>query len=80
MTNATNKERLRVSTEGTAGPYIMVPESQLDQVRRLLDRHSVDYWVEEDVISIDGAPEVAVVNLGREGDASAVQAILDGVG
>ena len=34
MTNSAAKERLRVSTDGTAGPYIMVLVSQLDEVRR----------------------------------------------
>ncbi len=80
MKDATTNNALRVSTDGTAGPYIMVPVKQLDDVRHLLDRHRVGYWVEEDAISLDGAPEVAVVNLGRGADAKAVQALLDGVG
>lgn len=79
MTDATTKKPLRVSTDGTTGPYIMVPVSQLDKVRRLLDSRHVGYWVEEEAISLDGAPEVAVINLGRGADATAVQAILDSV-
>jgi hypothetical protein len=79
MTDATTKKAMCVSTDGTAGPYIMVPVSQLDELRRLLDSHSVRYWVEEDAISLNGAPEVAVVNLGRGADVAAVQAILDSV-
>jgi hypothetical protein len=79
MIDVTTKRPLRVSTDGTAGPYIMVPVSQLDEVRQLLDCRRVRYWVEEDVISLNGAPEIAVVNLGRGGDAIAVQAILDSV-
>jgi hypothetical protein len=77
MTDVTTKKPLRVSTDGTAGPYIRVPVSQLDEVRRLLDSRRIDYWVEENAISLDGAPEVAVINLGRRGDAAAVQAVLD---
>ncbi len=73
------KKSLYVSTDGTAGPYIMVPVSQLDVVRRLLDSRRIGYWVEENAISLDGAPEVAVINLGRGGDAAAVQAVLDSV-
>lgn len=79
MTNPTIKEPLHVSTDGTAGPYIMAPVSQLDEVRRLLDSRQIRYWVDEYAISLDGAPEVAVINLGREADASAIQAILDSV-
>jgi hypothetical protein len=77
MTDATTQERLQVSTDGTVGPYIMVPVSQLDEVKRLLDSRPIRYWVEENAISWEGAPYVAVINLGREGDADAVQAILD---
>ena len=35
------------------------------------------YWVDEDAISLDGKPEVTVVNLGRDSDAKAIQKILD---
>ncbi len=77
MTDATTQQRLRVSTDGTAGPYITVPLSQIDEVKRLLDRHRIRYWVEENAISLNGGPYISVVNLGRDGNAQAVQAILD---
>lgn len=79
MTNSTTQTPLRVSTDGTAGPYIMVPVSRLDEVRQSLDNRRIGYWVDENVISLNGAPEVAVVNLGRGGQASVVQTILDGI-
>jgi hypothetical protein len=77
MTDATTQQRLRVSTDGTAGPYIMLPVTQLDEVKQLLDSKRIRYWVEENAISWEGAPYVAVINLGREGDADAVQTVLD---
>lgn len=79
MTDTTINKRLRVCTDGTAGPYIMVPVSQLEEIRRLLDSRNIGYWVGENAISVDGSPEVAVINLGRGGDAAAVQAVLDSV-
>lgn len=79
MTNTTTNKPLRVSTEGTAGPYIRLPLSQLDDVRRLLDSHGIFYWASENAISLNGAPEVTVINLGRGGDAVQVQAVLDNV-
>jgi len=79
MTDAMTNKPLRVSTEGTAGPYIRLPLSQLDEVRQLLDSRRIFYWVEENAISLDGAPYVIVINLGRAGDATAVQAVLDSV-
>jgi hypothetical protein len=77
MIDTANRRPLQVSTEGTAGPYIRLPLSQLDEVKRLLDARHVRYWVEEQAISFDGGPYMVVINLGREGDAAAVQAILD---
>lgn len=77
MTDAATQKPLVVSTDGTAGPYIMTPVSRLDSIRRLLDAHNVSYWVQEEAISFNGAPAIAVVNLGRSGEAAAVQGILD---
>lgn len=79
MIDVTTKERLLVSTDGTAGPYIMVPLSQLDVVTRLLEAHGVSFWIEEDAISFDDAPYIAVVNLEHDARADAIQSLLDGV-
>lgn len=79
MIDSFTKGPLYVSTDGTAGPYIMVPVSQLGDVRGLLDAKGVRYSVDEDAISLDGEPEVSVINLGRGVDPEAVQTILDGV-
>ena len=77
MTDAATKQSLHVTTGSTAGPYIRVSLDQLDDLKRLLDNRHVSYWVGENAISWDGGPYIAVVNLGREGDAAAVQAMLD---
>jgi hypothetical protein len=79
MTDSSTQDRLRVSTDSTAGPYLMVPFSQLNDVEQLLTRHDTHYWVEENVISLNGAPEIATINFGRGADARAVQKILDSV-
>ena len=79
MTDVVTKKRLYVSTDGTAGPYIMVPLDQLDEVRQLLDQHHIRYSVDEDAISLNGKPYVTVIDLGRGADAAAVQTILDSV-
>ena len=78
MIDAMTTRPIHVSTDGTAGPYIMVPVSQLAELRELLDGHRIRYAVEEDAVSLDGAPEVAVVDLGHEADVRAVRAVLDG--
>lgn len=77
MIDTSTKKKLRIATNG-AGPYFMVPVSQLAAVRNLLDSHRVPYSVDEDAISLDDEPEVAVVNLNRGADPKVVQDILDG--
>ncbi len=79
MKDATTKQLLYVSTDGTAGPYIMLPDAQLDEVCHILNSHGIRFSVDENVISLDGEPEVATINLGRGGDAKGVQQILDSV-
>jgi hypothetical protein len=80
MIDEMTRDQLRVSTDGVAGPYLMVPMAQLGRVRDLLDRHAVRYWVDADAISLDGKPAVAVVNFGRAGDPARIQALLNGAG
>ncbi|WP_435011285.1 hypothetical protein P12x_002592 [Tundrisphaera lichenicola] len=79
MIDQMTRKPLCVSTDGTAGPYIMVPLSQLPELRQLLDDHGILHLVEEDAISMNGEPEIATIDLGREVDVSAVQEIIDGV-
>jgi hypothetical protein len=77
MTDVTTQKPLRVLNDGTAGPYFYLPQTQVEEVTRLLDDHHIRHWVEENSISLNGGPYISVINLGREGDAAAVQAILD---
>lgn len=80
MTDEATKDRLCVSTDGIAGPYLMVPLTRLNAARAALDRHDVRYWVDADAISLDGEPAMTVINFGRAGDAARIQAILDEAG
>ena len=77
MIDAVMRKPLTVRTHGTAGPFIGLPVSQMDDVRRLLDGHGIGYTVDEFVISFEGAPEVGTIDLGRGANADAVRSILD---
>jgi len=79
MIDSITKERIVVYTEGTGGPYIMVANDQLNSVVEALRQHRVAYWVDDDAISLDGDPAVAVVNFSRGTDVSAAQRILDAI-
>jgi hypothetical protein len=80
MIDEMTRDSLRVSDGGLGGPYLMVPVTQLDAVRAVLDRHAVDYRVDADAISLDDEPPTTVINFGRSGDAARIQAILDEAG
>ncbi len=79
MIDMTTRQPLRVSTDGGAGPYLMVPVAQLDKVRALLEANKLPHWVDEEAISLDGKPEVAVINLGRGSNPAMVQSLLDSI-
>ncbi len=79
MIDTTTCQHLYVSTDGGAGPYIMVPVSQLDKVKALLDANKVPYWVDEEAISLDGKPEVAIINLDHGSSPAVVQSLLDSI-
>ena len=80
MIDEMTKDTLRVSTDGIAGPYLMVPVTQLDAVLAVLDRHQVRYWVDADAISLDNEPAITVINFDRFGEAARIQTILDEAG
>ena len=79
MTDRTTRERLSVSAHGNAGPYIMVPVIQLEEVRTILDNNQIRYWVDEEAISLDGKPEITVINLDPPSEPATVQRLLDSV-
>jgi len=79
MTDTATRRPIRVSTESTSGPYIMVSVEILEKVQKLLVENNVPHWVEHNAISVDGRPAVTVINLGRKVDSRQVQDLLDAV-
>jgi hypothetical protein len=79
MIDTKTDKPLSVSTDGGAGPYIVAPVAQLERVRILLDKNKVRYWVDEEAISLDGKPEIAVINLGQGSDPERIQDLLDSI-
>jgi hypothetical protein len=77
MIDVSTNKPLVVSTDGDTGPYIIVPVQQVDDIRKLLDADRVRYWVDENAISLNGKPELTIINLGRGAQVSHIQRILD---
>jgi hypothetical protein len=80
MIDQTTKKPFRIKSDEIAGPFLMLPLSQLKSVREVLDRHAIWYWVDSEAISLDGNPPRIVINFGRTGDAVRIQAALDEAG
>ena len=80
MMDQTTHKPFRIKSDEIAGPFLMLPLSELDRVRDALDRHSIRYWVDSEAISLDGKPAKIVINFGRTGDAERIQAVLDEAG
>jgi len=77
MIDTSTQKPLTVLSAGTAGPYIMVPLSQLSEVRQLLDEQHVRYSVTENAVSLYEAPLVALIDLDQRANVTVVQDILD---
>jgi hypothetical protein len=78
MTDAATNERLVVEDDPEVGPFLRAPLSRLDDIQARLDRHGIDYWLDETAIALDGKNFITYVNFGRRGSAAAAQAALDG--
>jgi len=77
MIDTSTQKPLHVSTDGDALPYIMVSVKHIDELRKFLDSKDVHYWADEYAISLNGEPEVAIINLSRDSNAAFVQNLLD---
>jgi len=80
MTEKKTEDRLQVKSDVVAGPFLMLPLSQLARVRELLDRLAIWYWADSTAISLDGKPAKVVINFDRTDDAARIQAIVDEAG
>ncbi len=80
MGDETSKARHRVKSDRVAGPFLMLPLTELAAVREVLDRHAIRYWVDSFAISLDGKPTTTVINFGRTDDATRIQTVLDEAG
>jgi hypothetical protein len=77
MIDVTTNKPLQVSDGGEGVSYIRLAMSQVDEVRRLLDQHGVQYWLSEQIISFDGGPAKTNIHISRRTGPAATQAILD---
>lgn len=74
-----NNSMLYRSVLHNLAPHITVPVSKLDKVKAVLDSNHIPYWIDEEVLSLDGKPEVAFVSLGHESDPEFIQSLLKGI-
>lgn len=77
MIDPRNGKPVRVLGDETVGPYLMVAESILQRVRKILQQNDIPHWVDNTLVSVDDQPFVAVINLGYKCDPASVQKLLD---
>lgn len=80
MATSTADAPLTVSTDGTAGPYVVVTSEQLGPVIEALRAEGVRFQVDQEAVLLNGAPALAVIDLGTGADVTRVQGVLDRVG
>lgn len=77
MISTENPPKLEVVSAKNAGPYVVVPVTQLADVCRLLDAHQVEYDVDDTTYQLENDPEVTFVNFARDADSAAIQVLFD---
>ena len=71
------KTKLKVSTDGTGGPYILVGAIQVKEVTDLLRANQIPHTVDDNAAS-GGNESISSINLGHA-DPAKVQELLDSV-
>ncbi len=77
MSTRTAEAPLVVSTDGTAGPYLIVTADQLGPVVQTLRDQNIPLQVNDEAVMLDGRPALMVIDLGHDADVDRVQAVLD---
>jgi hypothetical protein len=70
---------LKVSTDGAAGPYVIVTPEQLGHVVTAFRMHGIDFHVDEDAVLSGGTPALAIIELTGGAHVQRAQAVLDRV-
>jgi hypothetical protein len=77
MSDKSPKMPVFLSTDEDLGPYLMILESQLEEIRRLFDANHLSYEVDEESLSIDDGPETTFVYLAPGTSAEKVRQVLE---
>jgi hypothetical protein len=80
MIDCETHQPIHVNQDGDAGPYLMIPVQQIDEVSRVLRDHDVPFSIARDAVSLDGQEVIAVLDFGLDANAQAIQSILDSRG
>jgi hypothetical protein len=78
MIDSVHGGRLTIDIGEGGYSNLIVPVSQLDQVKSLFDAHQLVYWIAEEYLSVDDEPEVAFISFSLNADKKFAQQLLDG--
>jgi hypothetical protein len=77
MIDTETQAPLKISTDGDAGPYLMVPLNQVPAVHHVLEENGIAHAIAEDAIQWDDRPAIAIIDFDVRADVARIQAILD---
>lgn len=79
MRDSLTGQPISVSTDGDAGPYIIVQPAQLQAVQDLLRANGISHSTDADAASSGGQTAFSVINLDSGAEVDQVQQVLDSV-
>ncbi len=77
MTDATTNQPLKVIPLPSGGAYLDIPAALIPAAEELFRANAVTYWTDELYVSVDGEPDMGVINFGRRENPADVQRLLD---
>lgn len=77
MTDATSQKPLTIFVGEGGYAHLIVPATQLEQVKALFDANNVLCWADEELLSVDDEPEVGFISFSRKADLGFAQRLLD---
>lgn len=71
-----NNQPFTVSTDGDAGPYLMVKPAQVVAVQMAFSKHRISHAIDYDATQNGGTGVLTVFNFGHSADVTRIERIL----
>jgi len=79
MIDAATNQTLNVQARAAGWSTLRLLEDQLSEVCQVLDANGFRYRIDQNIISLNGGPQMTQIHFGQEIDVAAIQKALDGI-